>query len=524
MLEVKEYDNSDLKAIFGKNKKGIDFFDIWLRKYPILESNEVSKWIGSKVRQFAQKGKEAENFDLVNYVSALQVYCNAFEKAPSELLQENVDTRNNRLLTYLNHLISEGKNEVTVKNAYQSRIKSFYSARGSPISKGVGLDTEQNGVNKNEIDLSKDKLQAILTQLNNSEYKIIAKIQALLGLRIGDALKELTATKKNSKEAKYNIELYKQHYVIKDFETQKEKVKIRNMFFPKELSKLIQTTYQIKDLTKLDLTTIFKTSKRKYYLTDDDILRLTKSITSDDDIEKLTDDDIDKFKNGEIKLYFNNKEVIREKKGRKNIYYTIIGNNIIRSTEYSRKLRQIAKELFPSENMKTHSLRKYFYTRLGYVNLSDMSKELINETIGSEVEEKFKEHLMGHKLHYSSTVYSKITSNRETFYNLWIPLEKSLCIDCEIVNTTDKDVLKVKEENVKLKEQIDTLLKDGLQMKRLLLDMFVKLEDIDDLDDLIDSKYTNYVEAGKTDAENKAIMEQKNKNIQYLLQIKRDLE
>ncbi len=63
----------------------------------------------------------------------------------------------------------EKRNEVSVKNAYQSRIKSFYSARGSPITDG--LETEQNGINENEMNLDREKIQVILNLINNSNYK-----------------------------------------------------------------------------------------------------------------------------------------------------------------------------------------------------------------------------------------------------------------------------------------------------------------------------------------------------------------
>jgi len=465
LLEIKEYSNEDLKAIFGKNKKGIAFFDIWIKKYPILENNDVVKWLSVKIRKFAQKGKEPSKFNITSYVKALQDYCNYNKLSnPSEitekLLKENIDTRNNRLLTYLNHLIQQGKNVVSVKNAYQSRIKSFYSSRGAPITEG--LDSESHGENKYEIDLNKEKLQNILNHINNSQYKVIAKIQALLGIRVNDVLKELVAKKKDSKEPKYRIELYKDtHYCIRNFQTQKEKVRIKNVFFPKELSQLLRTTYQ-KNLTELDLS----------------------------------------------------KDILKTKNG-----------NTISSIEYHRKLRKVANELYPKENMKTHSLRKYFYTNLGHVNLSDYVRDnkSINLTIGSEVEEKFKEHLMGHKLNYSSTVYNRIMNNRETFYELWKPLEISLCIDCDIVDTTSKDILKVKEENVKLKEQIDDLLKDGLQMKRLMLELYAKVENID-LNEEFPLEITEYAQKGKTDKENKAIMEKENETIRYLRQIKKDLE
>ncbi len=374
MLEIKEYTIEDLKSIYDKRKNGSFYVDVWLKKYPVLKNQSVFLWISSKIRKYASSGKEPSKFNINAYLKALQDYCqyNKVENIDN-LLSESVDVRNRRVLKYLNHLIEKGVNPVSVKNAYQSRIMSFYSNRGVPITES--LKSEQEGVNHNEIDLDREKLQAILNQINHPEYRIIAYLQALTGLRVNDVLQELTSSIGN--EPKYQIEKYQEHYYIKQFETYKEKEKIRYIFFPKELSNLIKSTYQIDDLTKLDLS--------------------------------------------------------------KDFLQTRNGNNIS-SIEYNRKLKEVAKKLYPKERMRSHSLRKYFNTNCGRVNLSEYSRKNLNLTIGSEIELNFKEHLIGHRVHYSSKVYSKILSSREIFYNLWKALENELCINCEIVDNTSQEI------------------------------------------------------------------------------------
>jgi len=376
------------------------------------------------MRKFAQKpNKEPKDFKITSYLNALQQYCD-FNKAktpiielPSELLKENIDKRNKRVVDYLVYLIKvEKKNEVSVKNAYQSRIKSFYSARGSPVTDC--LETEDNGINENEMNLDRDKIQTILNMINNSNYKLASKIQALLGLRIGDVLKELP---------KYKILKHSEHYYIKNFLTIKENVKIKYLFFPNELTKLLQAIFSIENLRELDLNSNF----------------------------------------------------LKTRKGK-----------MILQSEYLRKLKNVSSKLYPNEKMRTHSFRKYFATQISRVNLTK-----IRDDIGSDVESNFKEYLLGHKVHYSSKVYNQILNDINQFYELWKPLEVSLCIDCEIVNTTNKDterhnkeILELKEKNLDLEEQIKIVLKDNLELKDLEKKMLVMDKNFDKILKVLDDK------------------------------------
>lgn len=231
-------------------------------------------------------------------------------------------------------------------------------------------------------------------------------------------MKELTTKVKGSEAPKYKIEKYKDTYVINNFETFKERVKIKHLYFPRELREMFEATYPNfkDDLTQIDLSNdIFRTSERR---------------------------------------------VRNEANGG----YKTVGNNPISSTEFNRKIKAVAKELYPDERMKTHSLRKYFATQNGYVNLSDFAKKNLNLEIGSEVEFNFKEHLMGHETHYSSKVYSKILSNRNIYFQLWKQLEKNLVIDMLIIETTEEDVEELKEQIAKLQEEKADILKKNEQL------------------------------------------------------------
>ena len=153
-----------------------------------------------------------------------------------------------------------------------------------------------------------------------------------------------------------------------------------------------------------------------------------------------------------------------------------------------RKLKSVAKELYPNEVMRTHSYRKYFATQISRVNLTK-----IRNDIGSDVESNFKEHLLGHKVHYSSKVYNQIINDINQFYELWKPLEASLCIDCEIINTTNQDVIDLKEKNLKLEEEIKTILKERIEFKEKIDKMEETLAKVPKLLEAYESMKTNFI-------------------------------
>ena len=271
-------------------------------RYPFLNNEDVKKWINAKLNKYARTGKDPSNFKVTSYLSSLQKYLEFYNiDNPSELLKENIDDRNNRLLHFLGELIRNGTNQVTVRNNYQAMVKSFYSARGSPLSDG--LPTMDSGINHNEIELDKDSITLISNKLERPAYRIILKCMALLGLRISDVLVELTS--EINGEAKYKLRKYEDHYYIDKFWTSKEDVIINYMFFPKELEKLIKSTYEVKDLEELDFRTILKT------------------------------------RNG----------------------------TTINGTDFLERVKIIADKLGITENIKNHSFRKYFSNQISSINL-----------------------------------------------------------------------------------------------------------------------------------------------------------
>jgi len=354
-------------------------------RYPFLKNEDVKKWINAKLNKYTRTGKEPENFKIVSYLGALKKYLK-FNKTnnPSELLKENIDDRNKRLLHFLGESIRNGTNRVTVHNNYQALIKSFYSARGSPMSDG--LPTLSSGANKNEIRLNKESLLLIQNKLERPEYKIILKCMILLGLRISDVLNELTS--ELNEEPKYKLEKHGEHYYIDKFLTRKENIIINYMFFPKELEKLLKSTYNINDLTNLDLRTILKTRN---------------------------------------------------------------GSNIKRNTFLDR-VKTITNELGIKKNIKNHSFRKYFNTQICSINLLQY-----NAKIGSDFEHTFKEHLMGHKSKSLSDAYNQDLSNIDKFYELWIPIERAICIDYEIIDNTAEEIKDIKAELYEKDKEINNM-------------------------------------------------------------------
>ena len=366
----------------------------WEKKYPIFKNQDVQKWISHKIEQYIQNGKDAKKFNITGYLNTLRKYCDFYEcYNPSELKKEDIDTRNKRLMDYLYHLLRNNTNEASAKNAYQSYIKSFYSDRGAPISSG--LKSLKSGINHNEIILDKDTIKRIQVRLERPEYRLILKLQTLLGLRISDILDELTS-------GKYIIEKYQDRYFIRYFNTTKENVKIFYLFFPKELTILFQSIYGI-DLTQLDLRTILKTSRKE--------------------------------KPSKIKKY-----------------------------DYLRRIKKIAEKLGIKKNVKTHSFRKFFSSQIRR---------------GPNVDIEFKEHLMGHESQNLSQAYNQNFRDINWFYKNWKKIEQFICIDGEIFDETNQEIFKLKEENIKLNEKIEMVLKNNIRLEKKLAKLKLKLKYLD---------------------------------------------
>jgi len=374
MKEIKAINQTNLKEIYGSDK-----IDAWEERYSVFNNEDVKKWIQSKVRKFSNKGKDPKKFSITGYLNELKKYCNFYKcENPSDLLKEHIDDRNQRLMQYLTAMINAGKNEVSVVNNWQARIKSFYSARGSPITEGI--ESFSAGINKNEIIFERDDLKLFQAKLHRVEYRLLLKSQALLGLRIDDLLEELTS-------GKYKLEKYKNHYFVRRFDSQKWKVLINFLFFPKELTTLMQSVYQ-SDLTKLDLSKIFQTKKGT-----------------------------------RIKQY-----------------------------DYLDRLKAIGKELEITQNVKTHCVRKYF----------DSSLEDVKD-----VKQWFKEHLMGHKAKDLSQSYNQKLLKIDYFYGKWLEVEKAICIDCEIYDMTNEEIVNLKKEMVKKEQQMKILIKQNIKHEKM---------------------------------------------------------
>lgn len=302
MIEITEDIDLNLKEIYGisqKSKEERFFEDIWKEKYPILENKDVIIWLSKKINKFKKNGKETNKFSITTYLAPLQHYCNFNEvKNPSDLLKEEVDKRTKRVMEYLDFLlkVKQGDpklekigfrvmkkgdkageikipNKVSVINMIQSRIKSFYSARGKNIADGI--TSEKRGLNKQELRVKKETIKLIDGKLESDRYRLAVKLQTQLGLRIGDILEELP-------KDKYEFEFFDHpeapRYYIKDFQTIKKGIVINYLFFTEELVDKIKSVYNVKDLTKFKLSRLLKTKSGKPMNSNDYLLRLKKVV------------------------------------------------------------------------------------------------------------------------------------------------------------------------------------------------------------------------------------------------------
>ncbi len=420
MIDINKDKEFNLIKIFGSKK-----VENWNKKFPILVDKNVLAWIRDKIDKYTDEGKKAENFTLPAYLNGLQQYCN-YNKVnnPSELLKEDLDTRNLRVKNYLQFLLTYKKeiskelyelgfrcilknqkstytakrpSNVTIRNNIQAKIKSFYSNRGVPIT--YNLKSVKQGANINEITLTRDIIKKIQSKLESANYRLICKFESQTGLRINDVIVEMT-------NGKYVIEKYQEHYFIRNFKTQKENVVINFLIFTKELAELIQSVNAINDLTKLDLKTLFLTRK----------------------------------------------------------------NTRINKSDYLRRLKEIIKALGIDGNIKTHGLRKYYNSQLS------KNRKLLDD-------DRILTHWEGREAPYTDQIYSRHIKDLDFYYTEWKKMETFICIDCVVYDNTHKDtkkhtkdILKLKEENVKLEEQIKILLRDKIDSKKKIDDLTTSMD------------------------------------------------
>jgi len=369
MIELK---NLNLSEIFTEKNT-----QKWESKYPIFLNGNVKQWVRDRVELYQNKGKNASNFPVTSILKHLQDYMNHYEiENVDDLLTEDIDNRSLRVQRYLVELLNVGVNETSVKNAIQANVRSFYTNRGLPLKKTT-LPSVGAGVNEDEYIFSRESLKLFQARLERAEYRVIFKLMALTGLRVGDVLEDNGLT-----NGKYKIQKYKDHYYVKNFRTMKEGVSINFVFLPHELANLMMAAYQVSDLTKLDLTKVFMTK---------------------------------------------------------------MGNRI-RKRDFLSVIKSVGNKLGITENVKTHALRKYFSSAIA---------------ICEGCPDKFREHLLGHKQQLDQ--YLTNMKQISFAYKEWLKIERLVCIDCEIYDATNEEVLKLKEENIRLKQQIEMLLEGKIE-------------------------------------------------------------
>jgi hypothetical protein len=115
----------------GKQIKG------WKDRYPLLwQSDDVMVWIKAKLFRFMAKGKNPAKFNVGNYVSALMKYIEFHYATIEELLQEDLDQWNMRLLQCLNVMIKNGENPVSVLTITRVGSRASSNREASPSRKG----------------------------------------------------------------------------------------------------------------------------------------------------------------------------------------------------------------------------------------------------------------------------------------------------------------------------------------------------------------------------------------------------
>ncbi|GAH44641.1 unnamed protein product, partial [marine sediment metagenome] len=100
------------------------------------------------------------------------------------------------------------------------------------------------------------------------------------------------------------------------------------------------------------------------------------------------------------------------------------------------------------------------------------------DKIGTDIEVNFKEHLLGHKVHYSSKVYKQYTENINKYFSLWKLIEMVLCIDYKIKDVTDEKIVEIRKDNQSLKNQIDILVKENSEIVERLNNLTKAVKEI----------------------------------------------
>jgi hypothetical protein len=65
----------------------------------------------------------------------------------------------------------------------------------------------------------------------------------------------------------------------------------------------------------------------------------------------------------------------------------------------------------------------------------------------------------------------------DSYYNEWLKTEICVCVDCIAIDKTDKEVLALKEANLRLENQIKSVLKDKLEFESRIKEEIKKINE-----------------------------------------------
>ena len=408
MIDINKDKEFSLIKIFGNVN-----FENWLKKYPILENKDVLSWIRDKIDKFTDEGKDAKKFSITMYLNALQQYCNYNEvNNPSKLLEETkVDMRNSRVKKYLQFLLKypKEKSEELAKIGFRE-IKKNKKLTGK-------AKKPSNATIRNNIQAK------IKSFYSNRGFPISYNLKSV---KSGANKNELTLTKNIIKKIQSKLESANYRLICK-FESQTG-LRINDV-----LEELTNGNYGIENHQKHYFIRNFETQKEKVIINflffTKELTELIQSITAIDDLTKL-----------DLKTLFLTRK-----------------NTRINKSDYLRRLKEIIKELGIDGNMKTHAFRKYFTDTID--NLE-------------EKDDKFNKHLEGREPDYRDAVYIRSLKNIGKSYKKWLKIEKEICIDCIVYDDTYKDtkrhskeILDLKEQIIKLKDQNDDMLRERSEFK-----------------------------------------------------------
>ena len=86
---------------------------------------------------------------------------------------------------------------------------------------------------------------------------------------------------------------------------------------------------------------------------------------------------------------------------------------------------------------------------------------------------------MGHESQNLSQAYNQNFRDINWFYKNWKKIEQFICIDGEIFDETNQEIFKLKEENIKLNEKIEMVLKNNIRLEKKLVKLKLKLKYLD---------------------------------------------